>query len=73
MEKLNSISPGWSSCGTLHCNGNPGGGIIDTNILTKKWFVILSDSDSAVSDIDSFDQAVDIFCDMSEKTGCLNE
>jgi hypothetical protein len=63
LEKLNSIIPGWTTYpdGTIYTNPNQGGGIIDVSWGTNKWFVIFMDFDEVSEDIETLDEAVEIY------------
>jgi hypothetical protein len=63
VEILNQVLPGWTSHNTLIVNSHPRGAIFDTNIRSKKWFVIINNSDIYGEDIDSLEEAINFYRD----------
>lgn len=62
LDRLNAVVPGWSGMNNMLTNAHPErGGIIDQQLVNKKWFVILNGSEKSASDLDTLDQAVDWF------------
>jgi hypothetical protein len=63
IETLNTICNGWteSAPGALLCNSHKSGGIIDSEIVSGKWFVIFNDSRKALEGFASREAAVAAF------------
>lgn len=63
IKALNTICNGWTSAspGGLLCNPNAGGGIIDAEIDSGKWFVIFNDGRAALEGYASREDAVEGF------------
>jgi hypothetical protein len=63
IETLNSVIEGWSECipGGLICNPQGEGGIIDSAIVSGKWFIIFNNDREPIEGFESRDDAVAAF------------
>lgn len=69
INTLNTICKGWTQSrpGGLLCNPNPGGGIIDSAIVSGEWFIIFNDDRPVMEGFDSRDDAVEAFARASRR------
>ena len=63
ITALNTLCQGWteSAPGAMLCNPKLGGGIIDSEIKSRLWFVIFNDERETLSGFDSRDMAIEAF------------
>jgi|APGre2960657404_1045060.scaffolds.fasta_scaffold196998_2 hypothetical protein len=63
LNALNAICNGWTEArvGGLVCNPNAGGGIIDSNLVSKTWFVIFNDGRKVQEGYETREDAVEAF------------
>jgi hypothetical protein len=67
VAALNSICPGWgeATTGGMVCSSDPRGGIIDSAIVSREWFVIFNDSRAPQSGYESREDAIEAFAHSS--------
>ena len=63
INALNAITNGWteSRVGGLLCNPNVGGGIIDSALVSKTWFIIFNDGRKMQEGYTTREDAVEAF------------
>lgn len=63
INALNAITRGWteSRAGGLLCNPNEGGGIIDSALVSKTWFIIFNDGRKMQEGYTTREDAVEAF------------
>lgn len=62
LDALNEICPGWrAGASGIVANPSVGGGIIDRELVSGRWFIIFNDDREAQSDFATRSGAVDAF------------
>jgi len=61
IEMLNKICQGWETNGSIICNPNIGGGIIDQEIVSGEWFIVFNDDRKSIEGFDTAEDAAEAF------------